>query len=280
MARRSACISSIALGRLLSATELVMLWQAFRLAAMSLLSLVWKASRSALVTALTLPSLEASVRRLATAVGSGGNASVDSGSKTNWIVGLDRLVEGLGADPPSPIVIALQVCVLGLHGLNIIVIVVEARDSRFVAFAALGAGSWTVDAGGVVELAVGGENLFVFVELADGGCYNHSDVFGVAVDSNDPVTFAGDVTRLMNIDSFAFRGGEEDVTDGGGLLGAGGCLPLEWLVHGTLGDIGDINNRDLFYAIALLPHQLPGIVDPRRWHCKQSQTQSQCGRSK
>jgi hypothetical protein len=40
------------------------------------------------------------------------------------------------------------------------------------------------------------------------------------------------------------------------------------------------NNRDLFYAIALLPHQLPGIVDPRRWHCKQSKTQSQCGRSK
>jgi hypothetical protein len=38
---------------------------------------------------------------------------------------------------------------------------------------------------------------------------------------------------------------------------------------------GNINNnsRDLFYAIPLLPHQLPGTVDPRRWHCKQSQTQ-------
>jgi hypothetical protein len=30
------------------------------------------------------------------------------------------------------------------------------------------------------------------------------------------------------------------------------------------------NNRDLFYIIALSPHQLPGKVDPRRWHCKQS----------
>jgi hypothetical protein len=30
------------------------------------------------------------------------------------------------------------------------------------------------------------------------------------------------------------------------------------------------NNRDLFYVIALLPHQLPGKVDPRRWHRKQS----------
>jgi hypothetical protein len=30
------------------------------------------------------------------------------------------------------------------------------------------------------------------------------------------------------------------------------------------------NNRDLFYVIALSPHQLPGKVDPRRWHCKQS----------
>jgi hypothetical protein len=28
------------------------------------------------------------------------------------------------------------------------------------------------------------------------------------------------------------------------------------------------NNRDLFYVIALSPHQLPGKVDPRRWHCK------------
>jgi diketogulonate reductase-like aldo/keto reductase len=32
----------------------------------------------------------------------------------------------------------------------------------------------------------------------------------------------------------------------------------------------DNNNRDLFYVIALFPHQLPGKVDPRRWHCKQS----------
>ena len=25
------------------------------------------------------------------------------------------------------------------------------------------------------------------------------------------------------------------------------------------------NNRDLFYVIALVPHQLPGKVDPHRW---------------
>jgi hypothetical protein len=30
------------------------------------------------------------------------------------------------------------------------------------------------------------------------------------------------------------------------------------------------NNRDLFYVIALFPHQHPAKVDPRRWHCKQS----------
>jgi hypothetical protein len=28
-------------------------------------------------------------------------------------------------------------------------------------------------------------------------------------------------------------------------------------------------NRDLFYVIAFYPHQLPGKVDPRRWHCQQ-----------
>ena len=32
----------------------------------------------------------------------------------------------------------------------------------------------------------------------------------------------------------------------------------------------DNNNRDLFYVIALVPHQLPGKVDPRRWHYQQS----------
>jgi hypothetical protein len=56
-------------------------------------------------------------------------------------------------------------------------------------------------------------------------------------------------------------------------------LVLDFLVS-AISYKKDNNNRDLFYAIALLPHQLPGIVDPRRWHCKQSQTQSQCGRSK
>jgi hypothetical protein len=30
------------------------------------------------------------------------------------------------------------------------------------------------------------------------------------------------------------------------------------------------NDRDLFYVIALFPHQHPAKVDPRRWHCKQS----------
>ena len=32
----------------------------------------------------------------------------------------------------------------------------------------------------------------------------------------------------------------------------------------------DNNNRDLFYVIALVPHQLPGKVDPRPWHYQQS----------
>ena len=30
------------------------------------------------------------------------------------------------------------------------------------------------------------------------------------------------------------------------------------------------DKRDLFCVIALVPHQLPGKVDPRRWHCKKS----------
>ena len=35
-------------------------------------------------------------------------------------------------------------------------------------------------------------------------------------------------------------------------------------------DANNNNNRDLFYVIALVPHQLPGKVDPRRWHYQQS----------
>ena len=32
----------------------------------------------------------------------------------------------------------------------------------------------------------------------------------------------------------------------------------------------NIDNKDLFYVIALFPHQLPGKADPRRWHCWRS----------
>jgi hypothetical protein len=89
MAIRSARISSVtALWALSLVTELVMLaWHALNCSAMSLVSFVWKDSNSDLVTVLVLPMLELLLRGLLAVVtppsGSGGNSSVDSGSKTN-----------------------------------------------------------------------------------------------------------------------------------------------------------------------------------------------------
>ena len=66
-----------------------------------------------------------------------------------------------------------------------------------------------------------------------------------------------------------------------GLRGGDGCVLL-FAVVGVIGiddtrtlDCGMVifrfgDKRDLFYVVALVPHQLPGKVDPRRWHCKQS----------
>lgn len=97
MASLSARISSAKVWLLPPVMELARL-------ARSLLNLVWKDSNSDLVTVLVLlPMLELSLRGLAalTAAGSGGNSSVDSGSKTNRMVGVRRLVENLGIEPLS-----------------------------------------------------------------------------------------------------------------------------------------------------------------------------------
>ena len=40
----------------------------------------------------------------------------------------------------------------------------------------------------------------------------------------------------------------------------------DWLCYLSLTSGLDNNNRDLFYVIALVLHQLPGKVDPRQWH--------------
>ncbi len=103
MASLSARISSAKVWLLPPVMELARL-------ARSLLNLVWKDSNSDLVTVLVLlPMLELSLRGLAalTAAGSGGNSSVDSGSKTNRMVGVRRLVENLGIEPLSLVVATL-----------------------------------------------------------------------------------------------------------------------------------------------------------------------------
>ena len=41
-------------------------------------------------------------------------------------------------------------------------------------------------------------------------------------------------------------------------------------IEGPADGSDDNNNKDLFCVIALFPHQLPGKVDPRRWHCQRS----------
>ena len=97
-------VSAAVVSPVLPVTELAMLWQAFKLSAKSLLSLVWNSWNSDLVTVLVLPILELSLRGLldvGTVVASAGKSVVDSGSKTKWIFGLLRLVENLGTDPLS-----------------------------------------------------------------------------------------------------------------------------------------------------------------------------------